>query len=138
MHKIVQRNRLVQKIRDQNDLLLSLQEQLDTYMFRSFPSLGWITLCSDLFHHLVESHSRTQSSQNTKQKKFTCLDHSMTCYFLFKNSWTLTCSDLFHHYVQPKQKSKNLSVRSHINLLTQITITMVGWYSLHNCWVHNY
>ena len=43
MHKIVQRNRLVQKIRDQNDLLLSLQEQLDTYMFRSFPSLGWIT-----------------------------------------------------------------------------------------------
>ena len=41
MLKIVQRNRLVRKIREQNDLLLSLQEQLDTYMFRSFPSLGW-------------------------------------------------------------------------------------------------
>jgi hypothetical protein len=44
MLKIAQRNRLVKRIREQNDLLLSLQDQLDIYMFRSFPSLGWKNL----------------------------------------------------------------------------------------------
>ena len=40
MNRIVQRNQLVQKIKDQNEVLMAMQEQLDTYMFKSFPSLG--------------------------------------------------------------------------------------------------
>ena len=35
-----QRNLLQQKIQEQHELILSLQEQLDTYIYRSFPSLG--------------------------------------------------------------------------------------------------
>ena len=40
MQRIVQRNQLVQKIKEQNEVLMAMQEQLDTYMFKSFPSLG--------------------------------------------------------------------------------------------------
>ena len=40
MHRVVQRNQMVRKIKEQHELLVSLQEQLDTYMYRSFPSLG--------------------------------------------------------------------------------------------------
>ena len=40
MQRIVQRNQLVQKIKDQNEVLMAMQEQLDTYMYKSFPSLG--------------------------------------------------------------------------------------------------
>ena len=40
MHRIVQRNQLVQKKKEQNEVLMAMQEQLDTYMFKSFPSLG--------------------------------------------------------------------------------------------------
>ena len=36
----MKRNTLLQKIHDQNELILDLQDQLDTYMFKSFPSLG--------------------------------------------------------------------------------------------------
>ncbi len=36
----MQRNKLQQKIQEQHELILSLQEQLDTYIYRSFPSLG--------------------------------------------------------------------------------------------------
>ena len=39
MHQIVRRNQLVQKIKEQNEVLMAMQEQLDTYMFKSFPSL---------------------------------------------------------------------------------------------------
>ena len=31
---------VLQKIKDQNEVLMAMQEQLDTYMFKSFPSLG--------------------------------------------------------------------------------------------------
>jgi hypothetical protein len=37
---VMRRSVLVHKIKEQHDLLLSLQDQLDTYMYRSFPSLG--------------------------------------------------------------------------------------------------
>ena len=40
LSKIMQRNRLIQKIKDQHQLLDNLQEQMDIYMFKSFPSLG--------------------------------------------------------------------------------------------------
>ena len=40
MQRVVQRNQIVRKIKEQHELLVSLQEQLDTYMYRSFPSLG--------------------------------------------------------------------------------------------------
>ena len=40
MQRIMRRNRLIQKIKDQEDVMLNLQEQLDNYMHRSFPSLG--------------------------------------------------------------------------------------------------
>ncbi len=36
----MQRNKLQQKIQEQHELILSLQGQLDTYIYRSFPSLG--------------------------------------------------------------------------------------------------
>ena len=36
----MRRTELVQKIKEQNDLLLQLQQQLDTYDYSSFPSLG--------------------------------------------------------------------------------------------------
>ncbi len=38
--RAMQRNLLQQKIQEQHELILSLQEQLDTYIYRSFPSLG--------------------------------------------------------------------------------------------------
>jgi hypothetical protein len=40
MQRIVRRNKLVHKIKEQQDVLMNMQEQLDTYMYRSFPSLG--------------------------------------------------------------------------------------------------
>ena len=36
----MKRNSLLQKIQEQNELIMDLQDQLDTYMFKSFPSLG--------------------------------------------------------------------------------------------------
>lgn len=40
MNRIMKRNRMVQKIKDQQELLMKLHDQLDSYMHRSFPSLG--------------------------------------------------------------------------------------------------
>ena len=36
----MKRNTLLQKIQEQNQLIQDLQDQLDIYMFKSFPSLG--------------------------------------------------------------------------------------------------
>eukprot|EP00094_Tigriopus_californicus_P002246 TCALIF_02167-PA protein Name:"Similar to WDR96 WD repeat-containing protein 96 (Homo sapiens)" AED:0.12 eAED:0.12 QI:43/0.71/0.62/1/1/0.87/8/0/625 len=38
--RAMKRNRLVIKIKEQNELIVNLRDQLDTYMFSSFPSLG--------------------------------------------------------------------------------------------------
>ena len=38
--RMMKKNTLIHKIKEQHELILSLQDQLDTYMFRSFPSLG--------------------------------------------------------------------------------------------------
>ena len=40
MQRIMRRNRMIQKIKDQQSVMMNLQEQLDNYMHRSFPSLG--------------------------------------------------------------------------------------------------
>ena len=40
MQRIMRRNRMIQKIKDQQGLMMNLQEQLENYMHRSFPSLG--------------------------------------------------------------------------------------------------
>jgi len=40
MQRIMRRNKMIQKIKDQETVMLNLQEQLDNYMHRSFPSLG--------------------------------------------------------------------------------------------------
>ncbi len=40
MQRIRRRNRIIQKIKDQQDVMMKLQEQLENYMHKSFPSLG--------------------------------------------------------------------------------------------------
>ena len=40
MRRIMRRNQVIQKIKEQQDLMDSLQDQLENYMHRSFPSLG--------------------------------------------------------------------------------------------------
>ena len=40
LQRIMRRNRMIQKIKDQEEVMMRLQEQLDNYMHRSFPSLG--------------------------------------------------------------------------------------------------
>ena len=40
MNMVVRKEALISRIRKQDELLRSLQEQLETYIFRSFPSLG--------------------------------------------------------------------------------------------------
>ena len=40
LQRIMRRNRMISKIKDQEEIMLKLQEQLDNYMHRSFPSLG--------------------------------------------------------------------------------------------------
>ena len=36
----MKRNALMQKLAEQHDLIISLQDQLDAYMYRSYPTLG--------------------------------------------------------------------------------------------------
>ena len=40
LQRIMRRNRMIQKIKEQQEVMMGLQEQLDNYMHRSFPSLG--------------------------------------------------------------------------------------------------
>ena len=40
MQRIRRRNRVISKIKEQEEVMLRLQEQLENYMHRSFPSLG--------------------------------------------------------------------------------------------------
>lgn len=40
MQRIMKRNRMIAKIKEQQSVMMNLQEQLDTYMHKSFPSLG--------------------------------------------------------------------------------------------------
>lgn len=37
---VMRRALLIRKIKEQHELLLNLQDQVDTFMYRSFPSLG--------------------------------------------------------------------------------------------------
>lgn len=40
MQRIMKRNRMIAKIKEQQSVMMNLQEQLDSYMHKSFPSLG--------------------------------------------------------------------------------------------------
>ena len=38
--RAMKRTKLLKKIKDQHDIIMKLQDQLDVYMFKSFPCLG--------------------------------------------------------------------------------------------------
>ena len=40
LRRVMKRNRLAEQIKEQQDLLISLQQQVDAFVLRTFPTLG--------------------------------------------------------------------------------------------------
>ena len=41
LRRVMKRNKLAEQIKEQQDLLISLQQQVDAFVLRTFPTLGW-------------------------------------------------------------------------------------------------